>query len=49
MKGQCCLHIETNQLISTVNQLTGFYMMETLIFIELNSILVGEWSVMIKE
>ena len=28
-------HIETSQLISCVNQLTGFYMMKTLAFNEL--------------
>ena len=27
---QCCSHIETSQLIYTVNQLTGFYMRATL-------------------
>ena len=30
IKCQCCPHIETSQLICTVNQLTGFYMRETL-------------------
>ena len=28
---QCFHHIETNQLICTANQLTGFYMMGTLV------------------
>ena len=30
IKCQCCLHIETSQLICTANQLTGFYMRATL-------------------
>ena len=30
IKCQCCSHIETSQLICTVNQLTGFYMRATL-------------------
>ena len=30
IKCQCCPRIETNQLISTANQLTGFYMRATL-------------------
>ena len=32
IKCQSCHHIETNQLICSANQLTGFYMMETLAF-----------------
>ena len=32
IKCQCCPHIETSQLICTANQLTGFYMRETLPF-----------------
>ena len=35
IKRQSCHHIETNQLICSANQLTGFYMMATLAFIEL--------------
>ena len=31
-KRQCCLHIETSQLICAANQLTGFYMRATLAF-----------------
>ena len=31
-----CPHIETSQLICSANQLTGFYMRETLTFNELN-------------
>ena len=30
IKCQCCPHIETSQLICTANQLTSFYMGETL-------------------
>ena len=33
---QCFHHIETNQLICTANQLTGFYMRATLPFNGLN-------------
>ena len=32
IKGQSCHHIETNQLICCTNQLTGVYMMTTLVF-----------------
>ena len=32
IKCQCCSHIETSQLICCANQLTGFYMRETLAF-----------------
>ena len=32
IKFQCCPRIETSQLISYVNQLTGFYMRATLAF-----------------
>ena len=32
IKGQSCHHIETNQLICCANQLTGVYMMATLVF-----------------
>ena len=35
MRRQSCYHIETSQLICKANQLTGFYMMETLAFDEL--------------
>ena len=35
IKRQHCYHIETSQLISRANQLTGFYMMATLAFNEL--------------
>ena len=38
LKCQCCPHIETSQLISTANQLTGFYMMATLAFNGLRSL-----------
>ena len=41
--------MKTIQLISIANQLTVFSMMETLVFIGLNPILVGEWSVMVEE
>ena len=34
---QCCPHIETSKLISTENQLTGFYMGTTLAFNELRA------------
>ena len=34
-KRQCCRHIETNQLICSANQLTGFYETATLAFNEL--------------
>ena len=34
---QCCPYIETNQLICTANQLTGFYVRATLAFNGLNS------------
>ena len=34
-KCQSCHHIETSQLICSANQLTGFYMMTTLVFYEL--------------
>ena len=30
IKCQCCPHVETSQLISCANQLTGFYMRATL-------------------
>ena len=33
---QCPHHIETSQLICSANQLTGFYMMETLVVTRLN-------------
>ena len=33
---QCFLHIETNQLICTANQLTGFYMRKTVAINGLN-------------
>ena len=32
IKGQSCHHIETNQLTCCANQLTGVYMMATLVF-----------------
>ena len=32
IKHQCCLHIETSQLICIANQLTGFDMRATLVF-----------------
>ena len=35
IKRQSCYHIETSQLICSANQLTGFYMMATLVFNEL--------------
>ena len=35
IKRQSCYHIETSQLICRVNQLTGFYMMVTVVFNEL--------------
>ena len=34
---QTCHHIETSELISSANQLTGFYMVTTLAFNELKS------------
>ena len=36
IKGQCCPHIETSQLICDANQLTGFYMRATLALNGLN-------------
>ena len=36
MKRQSCHHIETSQLICSINQLTGFFMMATLTFNKLN-------------
>ena len=36
IKRQSCHHIETSQLICSANQMTGFYMMATLAFNELN-------------
>ena len=36
-KGHGCHHIETSHLNCRVNQLTGFYMMETLAFNELKT------------
>ena len=36
IKPQSCFHIEISQLICRANQLTGFYMMTTLGFNELN-------------
>ena len=39
IRRKSCHHIETNQLICSANQLTGFYMMETLAFNELMIIL----------
>ena len=35
IKCQCCPHIETNKLIGTPDQLTGFYMRAALVFIGL--------------
>ena len=35
IKCQCCPHIETNKLIGTLDQLTGFYMRAALVFIGL--------------
>ena len=32
IKRQCCPHIETSQLISTANQMTGLHMRATLVF-----------------
>ena len=39
IKHQSCHHIETSQLICSVNQLTGFYMIATLAFNELSTVL----------
>ena len=36
MNDQCSHHIETSQLICSANQLTGFYMMRTLVVKGLN-------------
>ena len=38
IKRQSCYHADTNQLICSASQLTGFYMMATLAFNELNKI-----------
>ena len=40
MKRQSCHHTETSQLIRYENELTGFYIMETLAFNELRLIWV---------
>ena len=37
LKGQSLHHIETSELISSGNQLTGFYMMATLVLNEFNT------------
>ena len=39
VKRHSCHHIETSQLTCSANQLTGFYMMVTLVFNELIMIL----------
>ena len=43
IKCQCCPHIETNQLIYRVNQLTDFYIWATLAFNGLNV-----WQIPVK-
>ena len=45
-KCQCCLHIETSQLICTANQLIGFYMRVTL---ALNGLTYVTFSVIFSE
>ena len=40
LTGSSCHHIETSQLICSVNQLTGFYTMATLAFNELTDMLL---------
>ena len=32
IKCQCCHHIETSRVVCSANQLTGFYVMATLVF-----------------
>ena len=41
---QSCHHIDTSQLISRPNQLTGFYMMATMAFNELNWLFWYVWK-----
>ena len=44
MKRQSCHYIETSQVICRANQLTGFYMMPTLVFNELIFMLASKFK-----
>ena len=48
IKRQSCHHMETSQLIYRANQLTGFYMMATLVFNGLNIQVIGPQLVLGK-
>ena len=44
IKRQSCHHMETSQLIYRANQLTGFYMMATLVFNGLKPKIENFWG-----
>ena len=45
IKRQSCYRIETSQFICFANQLTGFQMMATLVFNELNGKISAQWII----